>query len=142
MDKTQTTPYLDSISSQVMGNELSSLKENSMLFHVKKLCRGGRWYQYRMVPKRPNGRYKGSLSGSRATKRLSCSSTMTSTAVRQRRMRQAFSHQANVRLLASMIGRMLPMHSRRVRHNRFGRLSGRQNHSAQMALSKRRTSLR
>ena len=142
MDKTQTTPYLDSISSQVMGNELYAQRAKSMLFLVRKLCRGGRWYQYRMVPSRPNGRYKGSLSGSRAMTRLSSSSTMTSMAVRQRRMRQAFSHRANVRSLASMIGRMLPMHSRRVRHRRFGKLSGMQSHSAQMALSKRRTSLR
>ena len=138
-DQTLMDNYLDSSSSQVLANELSSLKERSMRFRVIKLIRGtGRWFQYRMVPNRPNERFKNSLSGSRAMRRLSSSSIMTMQAVKLRRMRQGYCHQARLRSLTCQISRMLPMHYRLARHKRLKRQSGTLPHIAQTVLSKRR----
>ena len=139
-DQTLMDNSLDSSSSQVLANELSLLRGKSMLFRVIKLIRGtGRWFQYRMVPNRPNERFKNSLSGSRAMKRLSSSLIMTTQAVRLRRMRQGYYHQARLRSLTCQISRMLPMHYRLARHKRLKRQSGTLPHIAQTVLSKRRT---
>jgi hypothetical protein len=40
------------ISFSPLENESLLLKENSMQLHVKKLCRGGRWFLYLAVPHR------------------------------------------------------------------------------------------
>ena len=81
-----------------LENESSLQKANSMRLHVKKLCRGGRWYLYLAVPLRQRSRFNGLSPGSRVMRRLSCSSTMTRLAVRRRRMQQASCHLGRRRL--------------------------------------------
>src|SRR6056300_2100423 len=97
-DKFQV-PSLDNISFLPLENESSLQKENSMQLHVKKLCRGGRWFHYLAVPLRQRSRFNGLSPGSRVMRRLSCSSTMTRQAVRRRRMQQASYHLARSRSL-------------------------------------------
>jgi hypothetical protein len=80
---------MDNICFPPLENESSLQKANSMRLHVVRLCRGGRWYLYLAVPQRPRSRFNGLSPGSRVTRRLSCSSTMTRQAVRQRRKQQA-----------------------------------------------------
>ena len=126
-------PSLDNICFPPMENESLSLKENSMQLHVKRLCRGGRWYLYLAVPQRPRSRFNGLSPGSRVTRRLSCSSTMTRQAVRRRRKQQAYCHLASARLHRSrMVTKMRQTPSLPMTLKQFVRLFGMQNLTVQM----------
>ena len=119
-----------------LENESSSLKGNSMQLHVKKLCRGGRWYLYLAVPHRQESRSKGISSGSRAMQRLCCSSTMTMQAVKQRRKRLAYYHRANARSLRSAAHTRMPvMHFKQMTLRQFVRQFGTRNLTVLMGSS-------
>src|SRR6056300_855629 len=117
-------PSLDNISFPPLEGESSSLKGNSMQLHVKKLCRGGRWFLYLAVPLRPGSRFNGLSHGSRVMRRLSCSSTMTRLAVRRRRMQQASFHLARQRSHASKRIKMLQTRYKQAMHKVLEKQSG------------------
>ena len=124
---------LDNISFQPLDAESLSPKENSMQLRVMKLCRGGRWYQYRAVPLRQGRRSKGISTGYRATKRSSYSSTAMILAVRQRRKRAAYSHLARSRShTLRVISKMRAKPSLPVTLKRFVELYGTRGHTVQM----------
>ena len=123
----------DNICFPPLENELSSLKGNSMQLRVTRLCRGGRWYLYLAVPQRPGKRFKGISNGCRVMRRLSCSSTMTRQAVRQRRKQQTYYHLARSRSLTyKAITKMRQMPYQPVTRKRFVEAFGTQGHTVQM----------
>src|SRR5210317_894279 len=115
---------LDNTSFLPLENESLSPKENSMQLHVKKLCRGGRWYLYLAVPLRQGSRFNGLSHGSRVMRRLSCSSTMTRQAVRRRRTQQASYHLARSRPLALKSIKMHQMRYKQAMHKVLEKQSG------------------
>ena len=94
-------PYSDNIYSHQQESALLSLKANWMQRAVQKSCRVGPWFHYRAGQRQPRNQCSAILTGYRAMKRLSCSSTATHLAVRRRRKRQASYHRARCRLLTS-----------------------------------------
>ena len=127
-------PSLDSICFPPLENESLSLKGNSMQLAVQKLCRAGRWSLYLAVPLRPGSRFNGLSNGCRAMRRLSCSSTMTKQAVRQRRRRQGSYQLARQRSLVWRRIRMPQTLSKPMTLRRFVALYGTQNLFVQTGL--------
>ena len=99
MKESQRVPSLDNTCFHLLENGSSSPRENSMQCRVMKLCRGGQWSAYLAVPQRQGRRSKGISNGYRGMKRLSCSSIMTTLAVRRRRSAVKYYHRARSRSL-------------------------------------------
>ena len=126
---------MDNICFPPLENESSLQKASSMRLHVVRLCRGGRWYLYLAVPQRPRSRFNGLSPGSRVMRRLSCSSTMTRQAVRQRRKQQASYHLARQRSQDLRATRMRQTHFKTMTLRRFVELYGTLNLTVQMESS-------
>ena len=91
--------FSDNIYSHQQESVLLSLKANWMQRAVPKSCRVGPWFHSRPGQRQPRNQCSAILTGYRAMKRSSCSSTTTYLAVRRRRKRQASYHLARSRSL-------------------------------------------